>query len=62
MYKQITCEWSDFEGKFKMKSNDLNNVAGVYYKFFCWNEGDKNETKITVIGNSDNTFTFIKMG
>ena len=60
VYKQITCEWSDFEGKFKMKSNDLNNVAGVGYKFFGWNEGDTTETKITAIGNSDNTFTFNK--
>lgn len=59
-YKEITCEWSDYEGKFKMKSNDLNNVDNVDYKFFCWNEGDKIETKITSIGNSDNTFLFDK--
>jgi uncharacterized protein YqgQ len=60
VYKKITCIWTDFENKFKMKSNDLNNVVGVDYKFFCWNEGDKIETKITAIGNSDNTFTFKK--
>tara|TARA_R100000654_G_scaffold69091_2_gene98454 strand:+ start:252 stop:2837 length:2586 start_codon:yes stop_codon:yes gene_type:complete len=60
VYKKIDCIWSDFEGKFKMKSNDLNNVAGVDYKFFGWNEGDKSETKITAVGNTDNTFTFNK--
>ena len=60
VYKQITCEWTDFEGKFKMKTNDLPDVVNIDYKFFCWNEGDKVETKITSIGNSDNTFTFNK--
>ena len=60
VYKKVTVEWSDFENKFKMKSNDLTNVVDVDYKFFCWNEGDKIETKITAIGNSDNTFTFNK--
>ncbi len=60
VYKKITVEWSDFENKFKMKSNDLTNVNNIDYKFYCWNEGDKVETKITSIGNSDNTFTFNK--
>ena len=60
VYKKIESIWTDFEDKFKMKSNDLNNVVDVDYKFFCWNEGDKFETKITAIGNSDNTFTFKK--
>ena len=60
VYKQISCMWSDFDNKFKMKSNDLSNVVDVDYKFYCWNEGDKVETKITSIGNSDNTFTFNK--
>ena len=60
VYKQITVEWSDFDGKFKMKTNDLPNVVDIDYKFFCWNEGDKVETKVESIGNSDNTFTFNK--
>tara|TARA_R100000697_G_scaffold25814_1_gene34115 strand:+ start:807 stop:3620 length:2814 start_codon:yes stop_codon:yes gene_type:complete len=60
VYKKITCIWTDFENKFKMKSVDLQDVANVDYKFFCWDNNDKNETKITVIGNSDNSFTFKK--
>ena len=60
VYKKIECIWTDFENKFKMKSNDLNNVDGVDYRFFCWNEGDKIETKVEAKGNSDNTFTFKK--
>ena len=60
VYKQITVEWSDFDGKFKMKTNDLLNVVDIYYRFFCWNKGDTIETKVEAIGNSDNTFTFNK--
>ena len=60
VYKQITCEWTDFNDKFKMSTNDLPDVVNIDYKFFCWNEGDYTETKVTSIGNSDNTFTFDK--
>lgn len=60
VYKKITCEWTASDEKFKMKTTDLPDVVGVDYKFFAWNEGDKIETKITAIGNSDNTFTFDK--
>ena len=60
VYKQITCEWTASDDKFKMSTNDLPDVVNIDYKFFCWNEGDKVETKVTSIGNSDNTFTFDK--
>ena len=60
IYKKIECIWSDFDKKFKMKSIDLNNVADIDYKFYCWNEGDYTETLQMIIGNSDNTFTFEK--
>ena len=60
VYKKIECIWTDFEDKFKMKSNDLNNVDGVDYRFFCWNENDLTETKVEAKGNSDNTFIFNK--
>ena len=60
VYKQITCEWFASNQKFKMKTPDLPDVINVDYKFFCWNEGDKIETKVTAIGNVDNTFTFDK--
>ena len=60
VYKQLTCEWSDFDKKFKMKSVDLPNVVDIDYKFYCWNEGDYIETLQMIIGNNDNTFTFDK--
>ncbi len=60
VYKQLTCIWSDFDKKFKMKSVDLPNVVDIDYKFYCWNEGDYIETLQMIIGNSDNTFTFDK--
>ena len=60
VYKQITCEWFASNQKFKMKTPDLTDVIDIDYKFFCWNEGDKIETKVTAVGNIDNTFTFDK--
>ncbi len=60
VYKKITCEWTASNEKFKMKTTDLPDVINIDYKFFCWNEGDKIETKVTAVGNTDNTFTFDK--
>ena len=60
VYKQINVEWSDFDGKFKMKTNDLPEIVDIDYRFFCWNECDIIETKVEAKGNSDNTFTFDK--
>jgi len=40
-------------------SNEVLDCSGVYYRFYVSNDHDANdETKLDIIGNSDNTFTF----
>tara|TARA_B100000073_G_C23532835_1_gene492692 strand:- start:3 stop:743 length:741 start_codon:yes stop_codon:yes gene_type:complete len=54
----ISWEYDNSLNKYKL-SSDLEDISGVKYKFYVFNDlSDNNQERKEIIGNHDNTFSF----